>query len=389
MTSGTRNRRVGPRPDRIPTGCLSGADHREILLALSWYYPQMHRGVARFARDHNWHVTFDFDDPIPKHWKGDGVITLLGLRQDMWRRLRHLRVPIVDLAESRPDIALPRVTMDNAAIARLAAEYFLDRGYRHFAFVHRWEMGVSRRRRDCFRAAIVDQGRDCHVLSWQRERQQRPDTREQRHRWLVRRLSAMAKPLAVFARDNEAVEVIEACFAAELAVPDEVAVLGVDNSEMICDCLRVPLSSIDNNLERVGYEGAALLDRLIRGEAAPSSPLYIPPAGIVERSSTDNLAADHPQVQAALRFIRDHSHELISMADLIKHVAMSRSGLEKAFREHYVRAPMEELRHTRLARAKKLLRETSEKIAAIARPDWIPHAPEPVPHLPTTAWPNA
>jgi LacI family transcriptional regulator len=213
----------------------------------------------------------------------------------------------------------------------------------------------------------VDQGRDCHVLSWQRERHQRPDTREQRHRWLVRRLSAMAKPLAVFARDNEAVEVIEACFAADLAVPDEVAVLGVDNSEMICDCLRVPLSSIDNNLERVGYEGAALLDRLIRGEAAPSSPLYIPPAGIVERRSTDNLAADHRQVQTALRFIRDHSHELISMADLVKHVAMSRSGLEKAFREHYVRAPMEELRHTRVAHAKKLLRETSEKIAAVAR----------------------
>jgi LacI family transcriptional regulator len=366
MTSGTRHRRGASTPKTSPAGRLSTADHREILLALGWYYPQMHRGVARFARDHNWHVTFDFDDPIPKHWKGDGVVTLLGMRRDMWPRLWRLKVPIVDLAESRPDIALPRVTMDNAAIARLAAEYFLDRGYRHFAFVHRWELGVSQRRRDHFRAAIAARGRDCHVLSWQQERQQRPDTREQRHRWLVRRLSALAKPLAVFARDNEAVEVLEACFTADLAVPDEVAVLGVDNSEMICDCLRVPLSSIDNNLERIGYEGAALLDRLIRGETAPSSPLYIPPAGIVERRSTDSLATDHPQVQAALRYIRDHSHQPIRMVDLLKHVAMSRSGLEKAFREHYVRAPMEELRHTRLARAKKWLRETDEKIAAIA-----------------------
>jgi len=345
---------------------LSTAKHREILLALGWYYPQMHRGVARFARDHNWHVTFDFDDPIPKHWKGDGVVTLLGMRRGMWPRLRRLRVPIVDLAESRPDIALPRVTMDNAAIARLAAEYFLERGYRQFAFVHRWELGVSQRRRDHFQAALAAHGRKCHVLSWQQERQQRPDTREQRRRWLVRRLSALAKPLAVFARDNEAVEVIEACFAAELAVPDEVAVLGVDNSEMICDCLRVPLSSIDNNLERVGYEGAALLERLIGGAPAPVAPLYIPPAGIVERRSTDSLATDHPQVQAALRYIRDHSHQPIRMADLLQHVAMSRSGLEKAFREHYVRAPMEELRHTRLARAKTRLRETDEKIAAIA-----------------------
>ncbi|MCL4854101.1 MAG: helix-turn-helix domain-containing protein [Bryobacteraceae bacterium] len=110
-----------------------------------------------------------------------------------------------------------------------------------------------------------------------------------------------------------------------------------------------------------------MLDRLVRGEAAPSSPLYIPPAGIVERRSIDNLAADHPQVQTALRFIRDHSHELISMAGLVKHVAMSRSGLEKAFREHNVLAPMEELRHTHLTHGKRLLREASEKIAAIAR----------------------
>ncbi|MFZ5833130.1 MAG: substrate-binding domain-containing protein, partial [Planctomycetota bacterium] len=250
---------------------------------------------------------------------------------------------------------------------RLAAEFFLDRGYRHFAFVHRWEMGVSRRRRDCFRAALLDQGRDCHVLSWQRERQQRADTREQRHRWLVRRLSAMAKPLAVFARDNEAVEVIEACFAAEMAVPDEVAVLGVDNTELVCDCLRVPLSSIDNSLEEVGYQGAALLERLIRGETAPTSPIYIPPSGIIERASTDSLAVAHPQVAAALRFIHDNAHRPIGMADIVRHVPMSRSGLEKAFREHYVRAPAEEIRHTRLARAKKMLRETDEKIAAIAR----------------------
>jgi LacI family transcriptional regulator len=177
----------------------------------------------------------------------------------------------------------------------------------------------------------------------------------------------LPKPVAVFARDNEAVEVIEACFSAKLLVPDQVAVLGVDNNEMVCDCLRVPLSSIDNNLERVGYEGAALLERLIRGEAAPSSPIYISPSGIIERRSTDSLAADHPQVSAALRFIRDNAHRPIGMMDIVEHVRMSRSGLEKAFREHYLRAPVEELRHTRLERAKRMLRETNEKIAAIAR----------------------
>lgn len=113
-----------------------------ILLALSWYYPEIHRGVARYARDHQWHLTADFGDLVPKHWNGDGVITLLGAQEDIWRRLRRLEVPIVDLAESRPNIALPRVTMDNAAIGLMAAEHFLQRGYRRFVYFHRWDLGV-------------------------------------------------------------------------------------------------------------------------------------------------------------------------------------------------------------------------------------------------------
>jgi len=116
----------------------TGSSERYVLFALGWYYPEIHRGVVRFARDHQWHVTADFDDLVPRHWRGDGVITLLGARQNLWKSLRKLDVPIVDLAESRPNIRLPRVTMDNAAIGRMAARYFLDRGYRNFAFFHRW-----------------------------------------------------------------------------------------------------------------------------------------------------------------------------------------------------------------------------------------------------------
>jgi len=161
--------------------------------------------------------------------------------------------------------------------------------------------------------------------------------------------------------------VLEACFSAGLDVPDQVAVLGVDNTETVCECLRVPLSSIDNNLEQVGYQGAALLHRLMQGEKAPTSPIYIPPIGIVERHSTNTLATEHPAVAAALRFIRENAERPIGMVDIIKHVAMSRSGLEKAFREHFVRAPIAQLRHTRLEIAKRMLRETDEKMAVVAR----------------------
>lgn len=348
----------------------SPGQHRNILLALGWYYPQIHMGVARFARDHGWHITADFDDLVPKHWSGDGVLTLLGAQQDIWRRLRHLDVPIVDLAESRPNIKLPRVTMDNAAIGRMAAEHFIQRGYRHYAYVSRWDLGVSRQRGQHFKSKVIDAGHKCTMLHWQRDRAGRPgipDTRQQRHRWLIKKLQALPKPVALFAmRDNEAVEVIEACMAADLAVPDQVAVLGVDNTEVICDCLRVPLSSIDNNLEEVGYEAAALLEKLLCGHPAPTKPCYIAPSHVVERRSTDHLAVDHPQVAKALHFIHEYAHLQISMSDVISHVAMSRSGLEKAFREHYIRAPMEELRTIRLMRVKKMLLETDDKIHVIA-----------------------
>jgi LacI family transcriptional regulator len=185
---------------------------------------------------------------------------------------------------------------------------------------------------------------------------------------LIHHLTASPKPLALFAiRDIEAVEAIEACLSADLSVPEQISILGADNSETICDCLRVPLSSIDNNLEQVGYEGAALLERLISGESPPTSPIYIPPSGVVERCSTDCMAVNHSGVAAALQYIKENAHLPICMTDVVRYVAMSRSGLEKAFREHFVRAPMEELRHVRFERARKMLRETDEKIVTVAR----------------------
>jgi LacI family transcriptional regulator len=341
---------------------------RNILLALGWYYPEMHRGVARYARDHHWHITFDFDDPVPENWKGDGVLTSLGARQDLWHAISQFKGPVIDLTESRSEISLPRVTMDNWKIGQLAAQYFLNRGYRHFTFVHRWDLGVSRRRHEAYRDELAKAGYDCEVLCWQRALGTRPDTREQRILWLSQQLQHLPKPLAVWGtRDIDAAEVIEACMMIGIAIPEQVAVLGVDNTESICDCMRIPLSSIDNNLELVGYEGAALLDRMMSGEQVGNHPRYIPPVGIIERRSTDHLAVDHPQVSAALRIIHQEFDQPMTMRDILARIPISRSGLEKAFREHYVRAPMEELRRVRFSNAQKLLTETPEKIATIAR----------------------
>lgn len=339
-----------------------------MLLALSVYSAEIHRGVAKFGRDHRWHIPADLEDAIPHDWNGDGVLTKLGAPEQLWRQLRRLDVPMVDLAESRPEIPLPRVTIDNGAVGRMAAEFFLERGYRNFAFVHRWGLGASRKRCSHFQEVLAAAGFGCEVLSWAVERKSLADTPQQRRRWVKRRLSKLRTPLAVFAaRDVDAVTVIDSCIELGLAVPEQVAVLGVGNSEPICECLRIPLSSIEENWERVGYEGAALLERLMRGQPPPESPIYIAPGKIVERRSTDCLAFENPQLAAALRFIHENVHRPISMTDIVKHVGISRSGLEKVFRDHYVRPPMEEVRQLRLTKAKSLLTETDKKIVVVAR----------------------
>lgn len=340
---------------------------KNIMLALGWYYPEMHRGVARYARENNWHITFDFDDPVPDNWQGDGVLTLLAAGKDLWRTLRNFQRPIVDLGESQVNVQLPRVTMDNKQIGRLAAEFYIGRGYRHFAFIHRWDLGVSKRRQEGFQQELEKSGFNCELLCWKNECKNKEDTREQRLLWLKKRLNRLPKPVAVFCTwDIVAAEVIDACIMADLAIPQQVAVLGVDNAEVICECLQIPLSSIDNNLELVGYEGAALLDQIIEGRVPPETPQYIPPVGVVERRSTDFLAVEHPQVAAALHFIHKQYHRHISMQDILAIVTISRSGLEKAFREHYVRPPMEELRRVRFQKTQKLLEETDEKLTSIA-----------------------
>lgn len=340
---------------------------RDVLLALSVYDSEIHRGVARFGCDQGWHIPADLEDAIPRDWRGDGVLTRLGAPQQIWRRLRRFEVPIVDLAESRPNIPLPRVTIDNAAVGRLAAEFFLQRGYRNFAFVHRWELGASRKRRDHFRAVISAAGYHCEVLSWTKERKNTADTASNRRRWIKRRLAKLRMPSAVFvSRDVEAVAVIDSCIDLGLDVPGQVAVLGVGNSEPICECLRIPLSSIEENWEQVGYQGAELLDRLMRGQRPPTDPIYVAPGKVVQRRSTDSLAFEHPLLVAALRYIHENAYRPINMADIVKQMDTSRSGLERIFREHYVRPPMEEVRQLRLAEARRLLAETDKKIVTIA-----------------------
>ena len=219
-------------------------------------------------------------------------------------------------------------------------------------------------RSDRFARAIGERGFSCDVyrhpaakaLTWDEE---------QRHiaAWLER----LPKPVAVMTcHDDRGHQVLDACLRVGLTVPDEVAILGVDNDPFLCNLSTPQLSSIDVNPERIGYEAAALLDRLMKGRRPPRRPLLFPPRGLVLRQSTDVTAVGDAHVAQAARLIRDHAHAAVGIEELLAKVPVSRSALFRRFKEHLGRSPKEEMTRVRIERARELLRHSTLSVGAVA-----------------------
>jgi LacI family transcriptional regulator len=180
-------------------------------------------------------------------------------------------------------------------------------------------------------------------------------------------MKLLPKPLALFAaNDEQALDVLESCEEVGIVVPDEVAIVGAENFLLAPDTMHTPISSVDTNLHLLGYQGAALLDRLMNGKDAPEAPLRIPASGLLTRKSSDILAVKHPGVLKSLRFIWEHGHEPISVKDVVAVSGMSRRGLHKAFLDQIDRTPGQEIHRLRIEQAKRLLISTQEKIEALA-----------------------
>jgi LacI family transcriptional regulator len=180
-------------------------------------------------------------------------------------------------------------------------------------------------------------------------------------------LEALGPPVGVLAfTDALGTWVVEAAGMRGLHVPDDVAVLGIDDADLTCHLCSPPLSSVSTNCETIGFEAAALLDRWLGGQARPQSPVLIEPQGVIHRGSTDVLALEDPVVVRAVRFLREHCHEAIDVADAVEEVKISRRSLELRFKEALGHLPAEELRRARIRRAQQLLVSTDWQVASVA-----------------------
>jgi len=342
-----------------------------VLLALGWYDHRVHEGIANYAQQHGWHLCVDVtkEKVIPWGWQGDGILAWLGAGDDLAEFVSAAKLPTVDFSFRRPNLKFPRVLEDHAHAAKLAADHFVTRGFNHFCFYSDAKNWSYEERGEGFIKALSERGFECTWLRWLESPAHATGKQEwqRKRKWLASEMKRAAKPLAVFAgNDGQALDVLESCVSAGIRVPEEVAILGAENYLLSPDTMHTPISSVDTNLEVLGYRGAELLDQLMSGGKAPAEPVRVPAAGVIVRKSTDILTIKHQGVAKSLRFIWEHGHEPICIKDLVGVSAMSRRGLHKAFLEHLGRTPGQELQRVRIDRAKKLLSKTSQKVETIA-----------------------
>ncbi len=335
-------------------------------------------GIGDYILSHGpWSVHYaelgpaDAPPPWLRAWDGHGII-VRGENRRLASAVEKLSSPVVDLTPSRLLPHAPWVKSDDAAIAHLAAQHFLERGFRHFAFCGDAPFSWSERRGEHFSRHVHRAGHACHTFTLTHPT--RPTTRAVRRpdsdaevdaigTWLA----SLPKPIAVFASyDNRGQQVLEACRRTGLAVPEEVAVLGVDNDEVLCALSPPPLSSIALNPRRAGWEAAALLSLMMQGEKVATEPRLIPPVGIETRQSTDILAVCDAKIAAALRYIREHACEGIRVDDVLRHSPMARRALEEKFRRFIGRTPRQEILRVQLNRVKELLVGTELPVGEIA-----------------------
>lgn len=363
---------------------MSGTPKVALLIETSRGYGRaLLRGIVRYSRLNGpwgFHVTpGDFEQVLPRmrSWGGTGIIARIET-PEVARAILASGLPTValDLSEDqlRPDHRLSRISevaSDSRGAARMAAEHLLERGFRYYAFVGVRGRVWSNRREEGFCTRIREAGLEPHIY--------RPPRAAPDHFWereqpaLARWLGALPRPIGLMAcNDDRGREVLEACRASGLHVPEDVAVVGVDNDELLCELADPPLSSVALNAEAGGYRVAALLDRLMRERASGRPPgrkprrLLVEPLHVVTRRSTDIVALDDSEVAAALHFLHDHAGEPIAVGDVVGHLLISRRSLEMRFRKAVGRTIHEELQRVRLERAKRLLLETDLPILSVA-----------------------
>lgn len=346
----------------------------EIALAFRVGVPHLERvaqGIREYAQKHtDWRFlispeTHDLPPASLEGWRGAGVIALCNTPEDE-TLLSRLNCPVVNISGALEVTRFMRVRNDYREIGRKAGRYLRHLGFRRFGFYGVSGVWYSSEIESGFREAI-------HGMGFEAETHRSTSSLDGSHRWnqgqdkLEQWLKTMTPPFAVLAaHDPRATMVIRACERVGLRVPEDVAVMGVNDDTVTCETIRPHLTSIERNGNAVGLKIAETLDRMIRGENF-GDEIVLPPGDINERESTKTLAIDHPGLHAAVSLVEEKFQEPLSVDQLAEAAGKSRRWLEDTFRKELDCSPAEFLTRIRVGHANRILeQEPSIALGALA-----------------------
>jgi LacI family transcriptional regulator len=323
-------------------------------------------GILDFARDQGgWaftripeRLTSSFE--WLRNWEGDGAFVLISNKADV-KVAQSLPMPIVNVGGYVKDARVPTVTLDQQMVGRLAAEHLLARRFHRFGYYGVRDLWYSEQRRIGFETALLEAGYKCSSIE---------STNLIRSLWdwrrvggqLARWLRSLQPPVGIMASwDLRAQMLSEACTMIGLRVPEDVAIVGVDNDPIACEFCIPQLTSVSRNDREVGWQAANLLSQLLEGKRSLKLPILIPPDRVVARRSTDTLVIEDAEVARIVQQVRDHLNEVFGVERILRLSPLSRRQLEQRFRRSVGSSPYAFLNELRVERAKLLLAQSHKR----------------------------
>ncbi|MFP4107242.1 MAG: substrate-binding domain-containing protein [Phycisphaerae bacterium] len=352
----------------LPTGAF-GPVRKDVLVQvdeMTNYGRGVLRGVVRYNKDHQhrWqlhghphHVTPQVPDP--RRWRGHGIIGQFGRDHGLPKQ-----IPTVNVSSANPPSGIPAVLLDNEAIGRLAAEHLLERNLRNFGFVGIRGMHYSALRRSGLLGRLAEETGELSIAEFYLPLGLSHETEIELVRQWIAQLPRPAGIVAVV--DALAWRVLEGGRAAGLAVPEQIAVLGVDDDWLLCEVAAPPLSSVHVPSERIGYEAARQLDEMMHGGPRPETPIRLGPTGVTVRRSTNMLAIEDELVARTLSTIRSCPPAEMNLPGLFDALPASRRVIERRFKAIMNRTVWQEWNRHRLQHATELLSQTELSLEQIA-----------------------
>ncbi|MBK8947171.1 MAG: DNA-binding transcriptional regulator [Ignavibacteriae bacterium] len=325
-------------------------------------------GIGRYSRINGpWSFYWEprgLKSSVPhlSKWKADGLIMRNSLIK---KELMDMNLPtILALHDSKRPVNMPAICTNSASISSLAAEHLMNTGLKNFAYCGFDDIEWSNDRKNYFKKIIEESGFNIYLYnksistkqsSWQSEQ-------SQMRKWIL----SLPKPIGIMAcNDDRGQQVLEICKSLNIKVPEDIAVVGVDNDALICDLSDPPLSSVCLNTEQAGYAAAEQLDQMMNGKQKNYDDIIVLGTHVVQRQSTELLAVEDKDVVEAVRFIRNNAKNKIQIKDVVHQTCLGRRSLENRFKKTLHRTISQEIRRVRTEMMKRMLLETNLSISEI------------------------